>query len=430
MGSRRLIDDVSESAREEAPRILERMVSFRTDIEDHAAPPKDERAHQDYVANLLEECGAEVEVFEPRSDEVEDHPMYILGQDFDGRPIIWARLRGVGGGRSLLFNGHYDTVVPGPADAWSGDPWTALSGPDRIVGRGACDMKGGNAVAVSVLRAIARSGIRLKGDVIVNLVPFEEINGLGTIATVRRGYRADAAICCEPTELHPLLACRGLLNLKLSVKGRAAHAEIPQRPHPEGGGINAIDKLVDLLQVVRQVNAAWLAPPESRHPLLSPPEMVNTMLRGGEFWASLAADAEALFDITYLPADADETGYGARVREFIESELAAAAQADPWLRENPPTLEWTVDFPPVELDGNDPFAGLVRAVADTPFGGFDSWADQVTLVREGRIPTVMLGPGSIHDAHAVDESIELSSLRRCSEIYSRVAVEWCGVADG
>jgi len=86
---------------------------------------RDDAAHQRFVADYLRDLGLEVELFEPAVDEVERHPMYRPGQDFAGRPVIWARLPGRGGGRSLLFNGHMDTVLAGPREGWAHHPWGA-----------------------------------------------------------------------------------------------------------------------------------------------------------------------------------------------------------------------------------------------------------------------------------------------------------------
>ena len=89
----------SRAAGEVVP-ILREMVSHDTTIGEHDDPARGDRAHQDFVAGYLRELGAEVELFEPELDEFSAHPMYRPNQTFDGRPIVWARLPGTGGGRS------------------------------------------------------------------------------------------------------------------------------------------------------------------------------------------------------------------------------------------------------------------------------------------------------------------------------------------
>ena len=118
---------------------------------------------------------------------------------------VTATLRGTGGGRTLLLNGHTDVVPPGDRGAWSGDPFTArereVDGEDRLVARGSCDMKAGVAAMWAAVRAVRASGVALRGDVVLAPVVGEEDGGLGTFALLRHGVRADACIVPEPTGL-------------------------------------------------------------------------------------------------------------------------------------------------------------------------------------------------------------------------------------
>jgi acetylornithine deacetylase len=406
--------------------LLQQMLLFDTDAAGADAPPRREAEHQEFVAGYLRELGAEVEIFEPDRTLFADHPLALPNQTFEGRPILWARVRGRPGGRTLLFNGHYDTVLADPIDQWSFDPRGSDIVDGRLYGRGACDMKGGNAAAIAALAGLVKSGADLSGDVLINLVPFEEVNGMGTIATMLAGKRADAAICCEPTELRPMAACRGVMEFNLEVPGRAAHAEVVQKPHALGGGVNAINKAADLLAGIRRLHASWQTSADKQHPLLSPPSIEATVLHAGTFWASLPESASIGFDITYLPGDADEHGLGSLVRNEIESELNLVAAADDWLAEHPPQYRWESDLPPAEVDVSHPFVRLAVEVASHAegLGGFDSWADHVSLVSVGGIPAILLGPGSLAQAHTSDEFVAVDDLHRCVEIYTEIIERW------
>ncbi|MBS1881905.1 MAG: ArgE/DapE family deacylase [Actinobacteria bacterium] len=430
-----MIGRCRERAAREVSGVLEKLISYDTTICTAAEAARDDPRHQDFVAGYLRDIGAEVELFEPSVEEVADHPLYLQGQSFALRPSLWARLRGRGDGRSLLFNGHYDTVPADPIAEWTSDPWTAEVRAGRIYGRGACDMKGGIAAALAAAAALAQEGVSLAGDLNVNVVPFEEVNGMGTIATVRRGFRADAAVCCEPTELEMVVACRGILIGTVEVEGRAAHAEIGQ-PHPEdGGGVSAIEKLIDLLVELRRLDREWSQRSDKQHPLLSTPILLPTVIDGGEFASSWPGRAEATLNVCYLPGEVDGDGHGGRVRAEIESLIATAASLDPWLAERPPTVRWNCDFPPVELSADEPIVAAASAAleaagsADSELVGLDSWADHVTLSRAG-IPAICLGPGSIHQAHGVDEYVDLHQLEAAARAYVELAVRWCGVGIG
>ena len=112
-------DAVLARAEAEVVPLLQQMVALDTTIGEHDDPPKEERRHQELLASYLRDIGAEVELVEPGVEEFRDHPMYRPNQTFEGRPILWARIPGSGGGRSLLFNGHYDTVVADPIADWT-----------------------------------------------------------------------------------------------------------------------------------------------------------------------------------------------------------------------------------------------------------------------------------------------------------------------
>lgn len=425
---------VLDEAAAEVVGIVRKMVSFDTVIVEHDDPPHQDAEHQRFLAAYLRDLGLAVELFEPDLATFESHPMYRPGQTFNDRPILWARLPGRGIGRSLLFNGHMDTVQAEPLADWTHDPWGAEIVDGRLYGRGSCDMKGGIAAAIAVIHALVATGTKLDGDLLLNVVPFEEVNGMGTTATMLRGYRADAAVCCEPTELNPLIACRGILLAELSVRGRSAHAEIIQPHHSRGGGVSAIDKLIDLLLGLRRLNQDWAVRPDKQHWLLSTPYVLPTVMRGGSFASNWPAEASALLNVCYLPREVDADGYGSLVKAELESVIAALAATDSWLSENPPRLEWLCDFPALELDRDHPLVTLTQEAAErqgvpgSHLVGFDTWADQIMVMKEGGIPCVCFGPGSILNAHAADEFVPLADLEACTRVYADIAVRWTALS--
>jgi acetylornithine deacetylase/succinyl-diaminopimelate desuccinylase-like protein len=161
-----------------------------------------EREIADYTAGVLERMGLEVTRHEPAP----------------GRVSVTGRLRGTGGGRSLMLNAHYDTVgVDGMADPFSG---AIRDG--RLYGRGAYDMKGALAACIAAARAIAESGPRLAGDLVVAAVADEEDASLGT-RDLAEHVPVDGAIVTEPTALDLCVAHKGFIWIELEIKGLAAH---------------------------------------------------------------------------------------------------------------------------------------------------------------------------------------------------------------
>jgi acetylornithine deacetylase len=421
--------DPERSAAEQVEWIARDLIRFNTTVGDPGHVPIDERPCQQHVASLLEAAGFEVDVWEPAVADVEDHPMYMAGQNWRDRPIVVGRLAGSGGGRSLMFNGHIDTVPAGDLAGWTVDPWAGVIADGRLFGRGACDMKGGVAAMLAAAIALARSD-RLAGDLLVEVVTDEEVNGMGTIAATRRGYRADAAVVPEPTGLDVWIAFRGILNGTLEVLGRPGHVEVAQPHWTRGGAVNAVHKAMELLAILRGLNEEWRTRSDKQHPLCSTGEVNVTKIAGGEFYSTVPERCEATLNICYVPGEEDEAGYGSRVKAEVERRLEHAASLDPWLAEHRPSLRWAVDFPPAQISVDEPIVQELVATVAT-FGhtarvlGLDTWDDTVTLIREAPMPAVSFGPGSNDQAHAVDEWVSLEELGQCTRMLTRIARTWC-----
>ncbi len=199
-------------------------------------------------------------------------------------------------------------------------------------------MKGGLGSILATALAVAESPEPLAGDLLVGLVNDEEVNGLGTLALLDRGYRADAAIVPEPNELSIHVAFRGILIGELRVEGRSGHVEIAQPDWREGGAVNAISKARAILDGFDRLNAEWLVRADKAHALCSPGQIQVTEISGGDFASSFPAECRATLDVCYVVGEEDDEGYGAAVRDEIDGHLSMLADADPWLAEHRPRL--------------------------------------------------------------------------------------------
>lgn len=176
----------------------------------------------------------------------------LAGSGFEGVEIdelydVICRIDGTHGNPTLLYNGHTDVVPVGDLSLWPADPREAPIVGDKIVGRGACDMKGSIAAMMMAADAIRRAGIRLRGTLILTMVSREE-GGLqeGTKHAIERGgLKPDIGLIGEATNLDLCLGSRGRIAVDISVKGRSAHAANPSK------GVNAIvkmDKMIDAIE--------------------------------------------------------------------------------------------------------------------------------------------------------------------------------------
>jgi acetylornithine deacetylase len=428
---RRVVETVAARERE-LVELLAALIGF--DTVTHAVgdvPRAGTAALQDLLAERLRARGAAVEVAEPPLELVAGHVMTPPGFDFAGRPQLVARFAGRGGGRTLLLNGHVDVVAADPRADWTSDPFDAAVRDGAVWGRGACDMKGGVACMVLAAEVLADLGVPLAGDLLVNTVTEEESTGLGGLVSART-LQADGAIVPEPSSLAVWICCRGSLLPAIHVEGRAGHAGIAPRHHGEGGAVNAIEKASYLIEAVRRLREDWSLLP--RHPYLSPPDCVPTIIQGGEWLVSYPARCRLDCHIEFLPSQADERGWGDRVRAEFEDWIARAAAADPWLRDHPPRIEWLIgEVPPAEVAADDPLVtALTGAEHDlgraAPLGGLDNWHDGATLTVEAGIPAVCFGPGDVHRAHAVDEHVPIADLVACAQGLALAAMRYCGTA--
>lgn len=329
-------------------------------------------------------------------------------EDRPARPSVVGIARGTGGGRSLMLNGHLDTV--GLA-GYEGDPFGGEVRDGLIFGRGAFDMKGG--LAAILVAAARASATGLAGDVIVTLVADEEFGSLGT-EEVLRHYRADAAIIAEPSELCLTVAHRGFAWFELELTGRAAHGSMPEQ------GVDAIAHAGLVLRALDGLRGRLESAPA--HPLLGHGAVRVAMITGGEDAATVAPSCTLTVERRTLPGEAPDA---------VEAELAgllsrlAAATPDFAFR-----LTRLVARGAFEADPDWPIVRILGGHAERVLGvsparrGEPFWTD-AGLIHEAGIPCLLLGVRG-GGAHADTEWAEVASVHRLTEILTGAITEFCG----
>ena len=210
----------------------------------------DEAKIQRFLADYLAKLGLAVDMWETDWEALKKHPGYRpVDRGYEGRPNIVATLKGSGGGRSLLLNGHTDVIPVGGGEGWSDDPWSATIKNGRIYGRGSADMKSGVASHVMAVECLLAAGARPKGDVHINIVVDEEVSGHGTLDTVVRGYKADAGISGETSGLAVQPACIGRIWFEIEIHGKPAGI---QKRYEGISGIDLGNKIVKAVANLEQ----------------------------------------------------------------------------------------------------------------------------------------------------------------------------------
>ncbi len=270
------VDSLTDTMLAEAARVVRLPSVSGTDGENEG---------QAHMAALFDRGGLEVDHWSIDLDAIRAHG------DFPGMEVerteAWGlvgRLPGSGDGATLMLNGHIDVVPTGDPDAWVDDPFSGAFRGDRLLGRGSCDMKAGLIAAHWAAQAIRTSGVRLRGDLLVASVQGEEDGGLGTFATLQRGWTADACVIPEPTELDIIPANSGALTFRLRVRGQATHAA------RRTDGVSSIDKFWPVWRAIQELE-------QRRHEHVDPltarwalahPISIGTV-HGGD-WASSVPD--------------------------------------------------------------------------------------------------------------------------------------------
>ncbi len=364
-----------------------------------------------------------------------------------GRENAVCVVKGVGGGRSLIYNGHVDVVPVGDAANWTGDPFSGKIDHDRVWGRGATDMKSGIMAQAFAARALKECGIPLKGDLILEAVVGEEVmdHECGVTATIKRGYTADAAIVSEPSSPPSPLAVvpisPGLLWFSVTVAGKSSHSSMRGNSFRAGGdgasvGVNAIDKGVLIFNALRQLEDEWGL--TKQHPLFLPghfsihPGVVVGGPHGVMVPFFLSEFMTIDYCVWYSPEDDPED-----VKQEIDLHIHRAAQLDAWLREHPPVVDWKMNWP-ANTPQADEITGIMvqaheQAAVGTRFAGTPdvvgfAAVEDCTWLTLGGVPAISYGPGDLRVAHADDEYVMIDEVVTACKTYAVAAMDWCGVA--
>jgi acetylornithine deacetylase len=435
---KRICDALAER-REDLVELSTRLIGFDTTARDVGDPPRDEAALQEYLSSRLRSAGAEIDVWEPDADAMQGKPLVPPGLDFVGRPQMIASWSGRGDGRSLVFNGHIDVVSGEPRTAWRSDPFTAEVRNGRLYGRGSCDMKGGVAAMSLAAETLASLGIQLDGELIVATNTDEESSGAGGTALIEHGLRADAGIVTEPTGYDTWVACRGSEYCHITVAGRPGHAEVRQPDWHNGGAVNAIEKATVVLEAIASLRDAWGRRDGLEHPFLSPPSLVPTMVTSGEWAVTYPSSYKLTVAVMYVPGQADERGWGGKVRAEVEEWIARETARDDWLAEHPPKIKWWPNgVMPFEIPTSEPIVPTMQTATEDVgapgrLSGLDSWYDGATLTQLAGIPSIGFGPPGFDVegatvAHTIDEFVPVDGLVKCSQALAVVAMRFCGVS--
>ena len=402
--------------------VCETVRSLRDDLYDLASDlvkrksvTGDEDHAQRALADRLRSFGLEVDLW--RIDPgIRAHPAFCDdGNRLDRLNLVarWGENRSTDPA-ALLLNGHIDVVPEGERERWSSDPYSGEIRGGTLYGRGSCDMKGGLAAAAIAIRAAMKLGIEPRRPILLESVVGEETGGLGTLAAIARGYRADAAVITEPTSLELCPVQAGALSFRLHVRGKSSHGAMRRE------GVSAVEKFWPVFRALEALERERHR--GFRHPLypegaLVAPLSVGKVSAGN--WPSTVPEelrAEGRFGI--FPGEDC-----ASAREALEAAVRNVSDDDPWFSENPVGVEWFEgQFEPGETALDAPILDELRSChremlgSDSSTHGVSYGSDLRLFTRYASMAAILYGPGDVRVAHSANESVPLEELVAAAEV--------------
>jgi len=352
-------------------------------------PPGREAEIASFVAERLSDLGfkARIDRFEGRANSLGFHKFSENGS-------------------RLMLLTHLDTVPAGDREAWRFPPFEGVVHEGRLYGRGAADAKGPLASMLGGLKALIDSGVELCGELVFAAVADEELESQGVRRLLASGLKADYAIVGEPTSLQVCIAHKGRLVLSINFLGRSAHASAPDL------GVNPIQIAARFIERLDDLSKKLL---EKHHQLLGSPTISPTIIRGGIKDNMIPDSLELIIDRRVLPQEDLETIVGEL--DELSKESAKRYNADSRLR----IIRWV---PPAEVDRRSPIVlAAIKAIEEVlkikgEVRGFQATCDMSYLVNNAGIQSVILGPGSLEQAHAIDEWVSVEELVSAAKIYA------------
>lgn len=275
-------------------------------------------------------------------------------------------------------------------------------------------MKGGLAAAAIAIRAAMKLGVEPRRPVLLLSVVGEETGGLGTLAAITRGVRAEAAVIAEPTSLELCPVQAGALSFRLHVRGKSAHGAMRRE------GISAVEKFLRVFHALEELERERHR--GYRHPLYPEGTLVAPLsvgkLAAGNWPSTVPEELRAEGRYGVFPGEDC-----AEARAKFENAMGQIGHGDPWFSENPVAVEWFEgQFEPGETPLDAPILSSLRECHREMLGsessthGVSYGSDLRLFTRYGSMPAVLYGPGDVRVAHSANESVPLDELVHAAEV--------------
>jgi acetylornithine deacetylase len=323
----------------------------------------------------------------------------------------------------IVLSGHTD-VVPVTGQSWSHDPFALVERDGRLYGRGAVDMKGFVATCLALVPEMTRA--KLTAPIHLAISYDEEVGCIGVRPLLSEVNKLQvkplACFVGEPSLMQVAIGHKGKHALRAIVRGEAVHSSLAPQ------GVNAVEYAADLIAEIRR-RARQIAAGSARDALYDVPftTLLSSVVQGGTALNIVPDACELQFEAR---------GLGVHESKEVTDGIVAWARAElePAMRKGHPDcgvdFEEIVDYPALDLADSHPLVTFAKTLAGRNSHIKVSYGTEAGLfVAMADIPSVVIGPGAIAQAHKPDEFIEIAELERCAEMIERLIAQ-CEKADG
>jgi acetylornithine deacetylase len=345
-----------------------------------------------------------------------------LIDDTGQKASLWVTI-GPANTPGIVLSGHTD-VVPVERQPWTSDPFKMVERHGRYYGRGTTDMKGFVAVCLAMVPEIR--GADLKMPIHLAISYDEEVGCIGVRPMLREISQATVKpLGCfvgEPTRMQIIIGHKGKHGVRATFRGKSCHSSLA----PDG--VNAVEYAADLITEVRR-RATQLAKQGQHDEMydVAHTTLLTSVAQGGTA-LNIVPDECAL--------EFEARGLGANESKEVTDAIVAWAKAEiePAMRKSDPScgidFEEILEYPALDMKADHPLVGLAKLLAGRNSHGKVSFGTEASLfVSMADIPSIVIGPGSIEQAHKPDEFVEISELAKCAGFIERL-IAHCSKSNG
>jgi acetylornithine deacetylase len=326
--------------------------------------------------------------------------------DFPGKANLIATLGQGDGG--LVLSGHTDTVPCNP-ERWQSDPFTLTERDGRFYGLGTCDMKGFFSLVIEAVSHYLEQDFNQ--PLIVLATADEESSMCGARALAEQGaLKGRYAVVGEPTSLRPIRMHKGIMMESIRLIGRAGHSSDPAL------GINAMDAMIPVMQELQALRFDLSQRYQNAHFAVQTPTLNLGCIHGGDNPNRICGSCELAFDLRTLPGMSNDD-----LRDEIRRRI------NPIAEQNRVSLEYEALFPGVDSFATDASSPLVQAAERLTGVSSEAvnYATEAPFLQKLGMETIVLGPGSIDQAHQPDEFLAADQIDPCVRILRQLIEDFC-----